>query len=74
MSTFINWVVDTLMSQDVLDLYFICTDLKDNYMTDDERREYAAGDSQAMQYRPTYSQDEHGNEYVDGVPTGKYVG
>jgi hypothetical protein len=47
MSTFINWVIDTLASEDVIDLYFILTDLVDIPISEAEQCETAYFDAMA---------------------------
>jgi len=31
--SFVNWVIDSLASEDVIDLYFVLSDLKDIFLT-----------------------------------------
>ena len=43
--SFVNWVIDTLASEDVIDLYFVLTDLVDIDLTEDEIYETAHYDA-----------------------------
>ena len=45
--SFINWIVDHLSSEDVIDAYFIISDLVDINLTDEEMCESASFDSLA---------------------------
>ena len=45
--SFVNWVIDTLASEDVIDLYFILTDLVDINLTESEITETALHDALA---------------------------
>ena len=45
MSTFVNWVIDTLASEDVIDLYFILSDLVDIELSEAEIHETAFYDA-----------------------------
>ena len=49
MSTFVNWIIDTLASEDVIDLYFILTDLVDIELSDAEICESAYFDAMATE-------------------------
>lgn len=62
----INWVVDHLAPEDVIDLYFIMSDLVDINLTDAEICERASLDSLATETLREYS----GEKYV---PLGKQV-
>ncbi|HBX69520.1 MAG TPA: hypothetical protein DEH25_09105 [Chloroflexi bacterium] len=66
MSTFVNWVIDSLASEDVIDLYFILSDLVDIELSEAEIYETAFFDSLAT---------ETVKEYQGGhrIPTGKLV-
>lgn len=44
MSTFVNWVIDFLASDDVIDLYFILSDLVDIPISDLEKQEWGEND------------------------------
>ena len=45
--SFVNWVIDSLASEDVIDLYFILSDLVDINLTEEERCETAYFDALA---------------------------
>ena len=45
MTSFINWFIDSMASEDVIDLYFILSDMVDIPLTDEERSETAYYDS-----------------------------
>jgi len=45
--SFVNWVIDSLASEDVIDLYFILSDLVDINLTEAEITENACFDSLA---------------------------
>ena len=65
----LNWVVDILASRDVIDLDFICTDLKDVNITEHERAETAHYNSKCQ-----HQVDQHGAQhYQDNTPIGKQV-
>jgi hypothetical protein len=67
MASFINWFIDSMASEDVIDLQFILTDMVDIYITDEERCETAYYDSFASisTREPSYDR---------GIPVGKRVG
>jgi siroheme synthase (precorrin-2 oxidase/ferrochelatase) len=64
----LNWVADTFARSDIIDLYFIVSDLIDIPLTDDELCEQAYFDTMAMRTAEGINQ----NEY-QGVPLGKLV-
>jgi hypothetical protein len=64
----LNWVADTFTQSDIIDLYFVASDLIDIPITDDEKFEMACGDTMAMRA----VENLNGNEYT-GVPLGKLV-
>jgi hypothetical protein len=66
MSTFVNWVIDTLASEDVIDLYFILSDLVDIDLSEAEICETAYFDALA-----TATVREYGGDR--SVPLGKLV-
>lgn len=43
--SFVNWMIDSLVSEDIIDLYFIISDLKTIFQTEAEICESAAFDS-----------------------------
>jgi len=45
--SFINWVIDRLPEEDVIDLYFVVSDLKEIFLTDAEKCESNCFDSLA---------------------------
>lgn len=66
MSTFVNWVIDSLASDEVIDLYFILSDLVDIELSDAEICETAYFDALA-----TATMQEYNGERA--VPLGKLV-
>ena len=66
MSTFVNWVIDTLAGDEVIDLYFILSDLVDIELSDAEICETAYFDSLATATVREYSEER-------GIPLGKLV-
>lgn len=67
MSTFVNWLIDTLASDDVIDLYFILSDLVDIPLSEAELCETAYYDALATQTMRDY------NDAGRTVPIGKLV-
>jgi len=43
--SFVNWVIDTLASEDVIDLYFILSDLKEVFLSPTELARQSWGDA-----------------------------
>jgi len=43
--SFVNWVIDTLVNEDVIDLYFILSDMFEINLTDEEVTETALNDA-----------------------------
>jgi len=74
--SFINWVIDTLASEDVLDLYFILSDLVDIPISQAESVEIAYHDAmataraQGICTKGGHAYDAQGN---DLGPVGKLV-
>jgi len=66
MSTFVNWVIDSFASDEVIDLYFILSDLVDIELSDTEICETAYFDSLATAAVREYSEER-------GIPLGKLV-
>ncbi len=66
MSTFVNWVIDTLASEDVIDLYFILTDLLDIELSEAEICEGAYFDAMA-------TETVRENKLNRKIPLGKLV-
>ena len=64
--SFVNWVIDTLASEDVIDLYFILSDLVDIDLTEAELSETAYFDALA-----SHTANNHGGD--DNIPNGKRV-
>ena len=62
----INWVIDSLASEDVIDLYFVMSDLVDLDLTEAEQVESACFDSLAS----ATAAEHDGNT---NVPIGKLV-
>ena len=65
--SFANWVIDTLASEDVIDLYFILSDLVDINLTEAEITENACLDALA-----TYTTSNEG-QGDRNIPIGKLV-
>lgn len=66
---FVNWMFDSLASEDVIDLYFILSDLVDINITPAERAQSNYYDSLAMQ---TIAEAAH-HEQQSKIPLGKRV-
>ncbi len=64
--SFVNWAIDTLASEDVIDLYFILSDLVDINLTEAEICESACFDALAS----TIARDGKGD---CNIPIGKRV-
>jgi hypothetical protein len=64
--SFVNWVIDSLASEDVIDLYFILSDLVDIDLTAEELCETAYFDALATATVNEYNGDR-------AVPLGKLV-
>lgn len=64
--SFVNWMFDSLASEDVIDLYFILSDLVDINLTEAELTESACFDSMASS-----AAQEHKGE--SKIPIGKQV-
>lgn len=64
--SFVNWVIDSLASEDVIDLYFILSDLVDINLSEAEITENACFDALAN----TTSREGSGNH---NIPIGKRV-
>ena len=45
--SFVNWIFETIASEDVIDSYFILSDLADIYLTDADHCEISYYDSMA---------------------------
>ena len=61
----LNWFADTMARTDVIDLYFIVSDLVDLTITDAERCQTAHYDAMAM--------SSLGEGHASNVPLGKLV-
>ena len=64
--SFVNWVIDSLASEDVIDLYFTLSDLVDINLTEAEITETACFDALAS----TIARDGNGEQ---SIPNGKLV-
>ena len=64
----IGWITDKLSSSDLIDLYFVLSDLVDVNLTDAELCETASLDSLAVNHAEVYL----GNKQCD-IPIGKLV-
>lgn len=64
--SFVNWMIDTQAGEDVIDLYFIMSDLVEINLTDSEMYENAVLDSLASNTVRERSRENH-------VPVGKQV-
>lgn len=62
----LNWVADTLAHSDIIDLYFILSDLVDINLTEEERCETAYFDAMASATVNAHCGD-------SGTPIGKLV-
>ena len=64
----VNWVINSLAGEDIIDLYFVLSDLVDIPITEAEAAETAYFDSLA-----SHTVESH-NDGVDGnIPIGKMV-
>ena len=66
MSAFMDWVIDTLASEDVIDLYFIVSDLVDIPLSEAELTETAFYNSMCTAAVEAYQGD-------GSIPLGKLV-
>jgi hypothetical protein len=64
----LNWVADTFARSDIVDLYFIVSDLVDIPLSEAELCETAYYDALAM-----HTVDDAGHDRYNGVPLGKLV-
>ena len=64
--SFVNWVIDSLASEDVIDLYFILSDLVDIELTEAEIAENACFDALANATAREGNHDRY-------IPLGKQV-
>ncbi|MHC4749241.1 MAG: hypothetical protein ACYTFW_05140 [Planctomycetota bacterium] len=64
--SFVNWMFDKLASEDVLDLYFVLSDMIEINLTEAEKCEQAYFDSMATQTTRI-------NQGENKVPIGKQV-
>jgi len=64
--SFVNWVIDSLASEDVIDLYFILSDLVDIDLTDAEIAESACFDALA-------NATARDGKFDRNIPLGKQV-
>ena len=62
----LNWFTDTMASSDIIDLYFVVSDLKDIPISEAERAETAYYDSMASQVASNHGGD-------SDIPLGKLV-
>lgn len=71
----LNWAADILTFSDIIDLYFIMSDLFDIDISDYEKWENAYGDAECNRAASglQYTKDASGNEYINGAPIGKVV-
>ena len=73
----LNWVADAFARDDIIDLYFIVSDLVDIPLTDEQQFEQAYGDSMSMSQTGGYRISADGRSVSAGgknVPIGKFVG
>ena len=75
MSTLVNWVIDTLASEDIIDLYFILSDLADIEMSEAEMSEMAYFDAMASEtdYHIKVSETSQTSQANRPTPMGKMV-
>ena len=66
MSAFMDWVIDTLASEDIIDLYFIVSDLVDIPLSEAELAETAFYDAMATSTVKAY-------QGGSSIPLGKLV-
>lgn len=74
--SFVNRVIDSLASEDVIDLYFILSDLVDINLTEAEITENACNDAMASaRAQGYYTKDRHlyNSQGEDLGPVGKAV-
>lgn len=67
--SFVNWVIDSLASEDVIDLYFILSDLVDINLSEEEITDNACNDSLASRTQ----REGMSNHRESNIPTGKQV-
>ena len=63
----LNWFADTMARMDIIDLYFIVSDLVDIPISEAERAETAYYDSMSTQMAQSASEEN------SGIPLGKLV-
>jgi hypothetical protein len=63
----VNWVINSLAGEDIIDLYFVLSDLKDIDITEAEATEAAYFDSMANHTAGSQGDDD------SGIPMGKRV-
>jgi len=70
----VNWVIDSLSSEDVIDLYFILSDLVDIPETDEQIGERQIGDAQSQGTRFGFRRNSKGGTYDESdISFGKQV-
>jgi len=77
MEMILNWVADAFARSDIIDLYFIVSDLVDIPLTDEQLFEQAHGDSMSMSQTGGYRISADGRSVNAGgknIPIGKFVG
>lgn len=67
MSSFINWFIDSMASEDVIDLYFILSDMVEIDIGVEEHAERGHLDATAMHVNSNHRGDDR------GIPLGKRV-
>ena len=75
--SFVNWMIDSLANEDVIDLYFIMSDLVDIELTEAEICETACFDSLASattrEYNSLASSTVQQHSRESRIPIGKQV-
>jgi hypothetical protein len=64
----LNWVADRFASSDIIDLYFVLSDLVDIHLTEAERCEAAYFDAKTIHSAEGMNSSQYGN-----IPLGKLV-
>lgn len=68
--SFVNWVIDHLSGSDVIDLYFILSDLIDIDISPAEKAQMAHYDASSGRSVAGYSVDSNRRVHGPGLPSG----
>jgi len=72
--SFVNWVIDSLASEDVIDLYFVLSDLVDIDLSPEQIAEQGIGDALSQSNPSGFRCNSRGEIYLESdVDFGKQV-